>query len=99
MLDPNVSKYLSNDEVREILGYEPIVKEEAATGGIKGVITNPDGTTTTIEQGQANESISNLSRRQTTNLLKVVQDYNNGRTTKEQAMILLKGYGLNKIFL
>ena len=126
LLDPNVSKFLTQDEVRKELGFEPIVKEEAASGGIndklnvmsplvatkvlefmtedevrslaglkqKGVITNPDGSTTTIEQGQANESISNLSRRQTTNLLKVVQDYNNGRTTKEQAMILLKGYGL-----
>lgn len=81
LLDPNVSKFLTQDEVRKELGFEPL----NAVG---------ENGTTQIEQGQANESLKSLSRRQTTNLLKVVQDYNNGRTTKEQAMILLKGYGL-----
>jgi hypothetical protein len=84
LLDPNVSKFLTQDEVRKELGFEPLNAPQVGE----------NGQPLQVEQGQANENLKSLSRRQTTNLLKVVQDYNNGRTTKEQAMILLKGYGL-----
>lgn len=48
-----------------------------------------------IQQGTANEALNSLSRRQTANLIAVVKDYNKGKTTKEQAIILLKGFGLS----
>ena len=56
---------------------------------------NPVGNNISIEQGTANEALNSLSRRQTANLIAVVKDYNKGKTTKEQAMILLKGFGLS----
>lgn len=86
LLDPNVSKFLTQDEVREKLGYP----------ALNAPTVDSNGQPIQQELGQANENLKSLSRRQTTNLLKVVQDYNNGRTTKEQAMILLKGYGLTE---
>jgi DNA-binding Lrp family transcriptional regulator len=76
---------LTQDERRELKGYKPLTATKVDANGVE----------VPLEQVSGNDILNTLSRKQVTNLLKVVDDYGKGRTTKPQAMILLKSFGLN----
>lgn len=79
---------LTQDERRELKGYKPLTPIQAPK-------LDANGNEIPLEAATGNDILNTLSRKQVTNLLKVVDDYGKGRTTKPQAMILLKSFGLS----
>lgn len=79
---------LTQDERRELKGYKPLTP-------IAEPKLDANGQPLPLEVATGNDVLNTLSRKQVTNLLKVVDDYNKQRTTKPQAMILLKSFGLS----
>lgn len=84
--DLSTDQDLTQDERRKLKGYEPLLAP----------VLDANGEPVIAESTAGNDSLKSLSRKQTTNLIKTVDDYNKGRTTKEQAMIILKGFGLSE---
>ena len=80
---------LTQDELREKAGYEPLAE---ATG-----TPTPDAGETTVEASAGvNEAIKTLSGRQYQNLMRIVRHYSQGKVTLEQARTMLTaGFGLN----
>ena len=78
---------LTQDERRELKGYKPLIAPKVDANGQP--LPN-------AEVAMGNDVLNTLSRKQTTNLIKTVDDYKKGRTTKAQAMILLKGFGMSE---
>ena len=80
---------LTQDELREKAGYEPIEKQEAATPTAEGDVA--------VEaSASVNEAIRTLSGRQYQNLMRIVRHYSQGKVTLEQARTMLTaGFGLD----
>lgn len=79
---------LTQDERRELKGYKPLTP-------IAEPKLDANGVEIPMETATGNEVLNTLSRKQVSNLLKVAEDFKKGRTTKPQAMILLKSFGLS----
>ena len=88
-LDLYTDQDLTQDERRELKGYEPLTP-------IAEPKLDANGVEIPMETTTGNDVLNTLSRKQVTNLLKVVDDFGKGRTTKPQAMILLKSFGLSE---
>jgi len=81
-----MAQNLTKDEIRELMGREPLGGQVAADGSIDANILAPV---------QQNENIKNLSGRQYQNIMRIVRNYGNGKLTKEQASLMLRnGFGL-----
>lgn len=87
-LDLYADPDLTQDERRELKMYKPLTP-------IAEPKLDANGKEIPLEAASGNDILNTLSRKQVTNLLKVVDDYNKQRTTKPQAMILLKSFGLS----
>jgi hypothetical protein len=72
---------LSRDELREKAGYEPD-------------LTTPAPAETVAPQEMGNSVLAGLSASQQDKMLRVVRKYSKGDLTKEQATIMLQGFGL-----
>jgi hypothetical protein len=70
---------LSRDELREKAGYEPDTKEPSEV---------------VAPQEMGNSVLAGLSASQQDKMLRVVRKYSKGDLTKEQATIMLQGFGL-----
>jgi len=70
---------LSRDELREKAGYEPETKEPSEV---------------VAPQEMGNSVLAGLSASQQDKMLRVVRKYSKGDLTKEQATIMLQGFGL-----
>jgi DNA-binding Lrp family transcriptional regulator len=79
-----ISANLTQNEIREILGREPLEANQVTSDGAKA-ITEPTDT-----PAQMNEAIRNLSGRQYQNVMRIVRQFGNGKLTKEQASLMLK---------
>ena len=80
-----MSQNLTQDEIREIMGREPLQKTDVTADGNLALPEQPV---------QANENIRNLSGRQYQNVMRIVRNFGNGKLTKAQASMMLKnGFG------
>jgi hypothetical protein len=76
---------LTQDEIRELMGREPLQKTAVTADGSQALPEQPL---------QANENIRNLSGRQYQNVMRIVRNFGNGKLTKAQASMMLKnGFG------
>jgi hypothetical protein len=81
-----ISANLTQNEIREILGREPLEANQVTSDGAKAVTE----TIPTEAPAQINEAIKNLSGRQYQNVMRIVRQFGNGKLTKEQASLMLK---------
>lgn len=80
-----MSQNLTQDEIRGIMGREPLQKTDVTADGNLALPEQPI---------QANENIRNLSGRQYQNVMRIVRNFGNGKLTKAQASMMLKnGFG------
>jgi hypothetical protein len=89
---------LTQDEIRELMGKEPLIKGQVTSDGTVAVQNEiqVDGNTATPYITPANESIKNLSGRQYQNVMRIVRQFGTGKLTKAQASLMLKnGFGFN----
>lgn len=83
-----VSANLTKDEIREIMGKDPLQPGQATSDG-----TTAAAPVTQADQ-QSSESIKNLTGRQYQNVMRIARQFGNGKLTKEQATLMLKnGFG------
>jgi DNA-binding Lrp family transcriptional regulator len=82
-----ISANLTQNEIREILGREPLEATQVTADGSKAIT---DATQPVEAPAQMNEAIRNLSGRQYQNVMRIVRQFGNGKLTKEQASLMLK---------
>jgi len=80
-----ISANLTQNEIREILGREPLESTQVTADGSQAITDTP-----TEAPAQMNEAIRNLSGRQYQNVMRIVRQFGNGKLTKEQASLMLK---------
>lgn len=81
-----ISANLTQNEIREIMGREPLQSNQVTADGAKAVIEEVPV--------KANEAIKNLTGRQYQNVMRIVRQFGNGKLTKGQASLMLKnGFG------
>lgn len=86
---------LTQDEIREIMGKEPMEKGSVTSDGTQA--TNDSEQTEKVPM-QSNEAIKNLTGRQYQNVMRVVRQFSSGKLTKAQASLLLQsGYGFTEL--
>ena len=87
-----MSANLTQDEIREIMGREPLQQGQVTT---TGATATPAPNAAPIA---ANDAIRNLTGRQYQNVMRIVRNFGNGKLNKEQATLMLKsGYGLSDV--
>lgn len=85
-----ISANLTQNEIREIMGKEPLQSTDVTADGSKAL---PEQVQSQPVQ-QSNEAIKNLSGRQYQNVMRIVRQFGNGKLTKQQATLMLKnGFG------
>ena len=90
-----IAANLTQDEIRELMGKEPLVKGQVTSDGSVAV-QNEIQVDATPYIAPANESIKNLSGRQYQNVMRIVRQFGTGKLTKAQASLMLKnGFGFN----
>jgi hypothetical protein len=83
---------LTQNEIRELMGREPLQVGQVTSDGETAVIEQP--VQQAIEIPVSNEYIKNLSGRQYQNVMRIVRQFGNGKLSKEQAGLMLKnGFG------
>jgi hypothetical protein len=83
---------LTQNEIRELMGREPLQLGQVTSDGETAVIEQP--VQQAVELPVSNDSIKNLSGRQYQNVMRIVRQFANGKLTKEQAGLMLKnGFG------
>jgi hypothetical protein len=83
---------LTQNEIRELMGREPLQVGQVTSDGETAVIEQP--VQQAIELPASNEYIKNLSGRQYQNVMRIVRQFGNGKLSKEQAGLMLKnGFG------
>ena len=88
-----ISQNLTQNEIREILGKQPLEENQMTSDGKQAVtdVQNPVQTPM-----QSNDAIRNLTGRQYQNVMRIVRQFTQGKLTKPQASLMLKnGYGFN----
>jgi len=86
---------LTQDEIRELMGKEPLNKGQVASDGSVAV-QNEIQVDATPYVAPANDSIKNLTGRQYQNVMRIVRQFGTGKLTKAQASLMLKnGFGFN----
>jgi hypothetical protein len=85
-----ISANLTQNEIREIMGKEPLQSTDVTSDGSKAL---PEEVL--VQQAkQSNEAIRNLSGRQYQNVMRIVRQFGNGKLNKQQASLMLKnGFG------
>jgi len=95
-----IAANLTQNEIRELMGKEPLQIGEATSDGQVVVgptkVIAPVVEAPVIAPAQMNDSIKNLSGRQYQNVMRIVRQFGNGKLSKEQAGLMLKnGFGFN----
>lgn len=87
-----ISANLTQNEIREIMGKEPLQSTDVTADGSKAL---PEQVQSQPVQ-QSNEAIKNLSGRQYQNVMRIVRQFGNGKLSKQQASLMLKnGFGFS----
>jgi hypothetical protein len=88
-----MSANLTQDEIREIMGREPLQAQEVTADGQLAVTSAQPSIAAPMA---SNDAIRNLTGRQYQNVMRIVRNFGNGKLTKEQASLMLRsGYGLS----
>ena len=88
-----MSANLTQDEIREIMGREPLNSNEVTADGEVAVTGQKQVETPLMT---SNDALRNLTGRQYQNVMRIVRNFGNGKLTKEQASLMLRaGYGLS----
>jgi len=88
-----MSANLTQDEIREIMGREPLNSNEITADGNVAVTGEKPVETPLMT---SNDALRNLTGRQYQNVMRIVRNFGNGKLTKEQASLMLRaGYGLS----
>lgn len=83
--EQTVVSVMTKEEIREHLGLPALP--------VGTIAPAPDQTQ---PQGMVNDHLKGLTGRQTQNLMRIVRNYDRGKITKEQALLMIKsGFGLN----
>lgn len=83
--EQTVVSVMTKEEIREHLGLPPLA--------VNGVEQSPDQAQ---PQGMVNDHLKGLTGRQTQNLMRIVRNYDRGKITKDQALLMIKsGFGLS----
>lgn len=86
---------LTKDEIREILGREPLEAPAAGGGEDQGPAAEEMGKDNPAQQHPANDALRNLTGRQYQNVMRIVRQFTQGKINTSQARLLLsRGYGL-----
>ena len=86
-----ISANLTQNEIREIMGKEPLQSTDVTADGSKAL---PEEVPVKQEVQKSNDAIKNLSGRQYQNVMRIVRQFGNGKLTKQQASLMLKnGFG------
>ncbi len=83
--NPNIQNILSKDEIRSFISKKYNIE-----------LTLTPVTTESQVQQTGNEFMSKLSRRQISNMMRLVDDYEQGKKNLNQTIILLKAFGLTE---
>ena len=84
---------LTQDEIRELMGKEPLPKGQVTSDGSVAV-QNEIQVDASPYTAPANDSIKNLTGRQYQNVMRIVRQFGSGKLTKSQASLMLKnGFG------
>ena len=89
---------LTQDEIRELMGKEPLAKNQVTSDGTVAVQNEiqVDAAPYVAPVLPANDSIKNLTGRQYQNVMRIVRQFGSGKLTKAQASLMLKnGFGFN----
>lgn len=87
---------LTQDEIRELMGKEPLAKNQVTADGSVAIQNEiqVDATPYVAPVTPANDSIKNLTGRQYQNVMRIVRQFSTGKLTKGQASLMLKnGFG------
>jgi hypothetical protein len=90
-----IAANLTQNEIREILGKEPLEAGQVTSDGKTAVL---DAVPVQQEANpiESNDAIKNLTGRQHQNIMRIVRQFSSGKLNKAQASLLLKqGYGLS----
>lgn len=79
---------LTQDEIRELMGKEPLPKGQVTSDG--SVAVQNEIQVDAAPYTSPNESIKNLSGRQYQNVMRIVRQFSTGKLTKAQASLMLK---------
>ena len=85
-----MSQNLTQDEIRSLMGKEPLQSGQVTTSG---KVAQTDVVTPTQEVKTpmiSNDAIRNLSGRQYQNVMRIVRQFTKGKLTKAQASLMLK---------
>lgn len=83
--EQTVVSVMTKEEIREHLGLPPLA--------VNVVEQSPDQAQ---PQGMVNDHLKGLTGRQTQNLMRIVRNYDRGKITKDQALLMIKsGFGLS----
>lgn len=83
-----MAQNLTQNEIRELMGKEPLQSGETTTSGKTAQVDNvPDIVETPMI---SNDAIRNLSGRQYQNVMRIVRQFTKGKLTKAQASLMLK---------
>lgn len=89
-----ISANLTQNEIREIMGKEPLQSTDVTADGSKALPEQVQSQPVQQEVQKSNEAIKNLSGRQYQNVMRIVRQFGNGKLTKQQASLMLKnGFG------
>lgn len=80
---------LTQDEIRELMGKEPLSKGQVTSNGSVAV-QNEIQVDASPYTAPANDNIKNLTGRQYQNVMRIVRQFSTGKLTKAQASLMLK---------
>lgn len=80
---------LTQDEIRELMGKEPLSKGQVTSDGSVAV-QNEIQVNASPYTAPANDNIKNLTGRQYQNVMRIVRQFSTGKLTKAQASLMLK---------
>ena len=88
-----MAQNLTQDEIRELMGREPLQKGQVTSDGAVAV-KNEIQVDATPYIAPSNDNLKNLTGRQHQNVMRIVRQFTSGKLTKAQASLMLKnGFG------
>ena len=89
---------LTQDEIRGLMGYEPLQTNEVTSSGNTAQVDTTQPTAPVQVKQESNDAIRNLTGRQYQNVMRIVRQFTNGKLNKQQASLMLKnGFGFSDL--
>ena len=86
-----VAQNLTQNEIREILGKQPLEANQVTSDGQQAIVETQNTTNNPVQTPmQSNDAIRNLTGRQYQNVMRIVRQFSTGKLNKQQASLMLK---------